>query len=154
MREVDNSEDILDIRDVFKRIEELEEELEQIEEIENEIESLDPDEDKEEIRTATENLEKLEEELSDEKEELKILMSFVEDFEGYGGDEQWRGSWYPGTLVRESYWEDFAEQECKDLGYIADDFPSWIEIDWEQTADNIKVDYTSGEFDGVTYWGR
>lgn len=53
MREVSNTEDILDIRDVFKRIEELEEELEPIEEIEAEIESLDPDEDKEEIRIAT-----------------------------------------------------------------------------------------------------
>lgn len=154
MREVNNSEDILDIRDVFKRIEELEEELEQITELEDEIESLDPDEDRKEIRTATDNLKKLRKELESEDEELKILMSFVEDFEGYGGDEEWRGNWYPLTLVRDSYWEDFAEELCEDSGYIPTDFPSWIEIDWEKTADNIKVDYTSGKFDGVTYWGR
>jgi len=40
------------------------------------------------------------------------------------------------------------------LGYISRDFPSWIEIDWKSTAENIKVDYTFGEYGGITFWGR
>ena len=87
-----NNSDVIDIRDVFERIEELEDELSPIEEKEDEIESLDPDEDKEEIRIAKEELEKLQEDLEDEIEELEILMAFVGEFKGYGGDEQWRGS--------------------------------------------------------------
>ena len=47
-----NRSDVIDIRDVFERIEELEDELSPIEEKEDEIESLDPEEDKEEIRIA------------------------------------------------------------------------------------------------------
>ena len=149
-----NRSDVIDIRDVFERIEELEDELSPIEEKEDEIESLDPEEDKEEIRIAKEELEQIRKDLEDEAEELKILMDFVGEFEGYGGDEQWRGNWHPVTLVNEDYWEEYCEELCTDLGYISKDFPSWIEIDWKSTAENIKVDYTSGEFDGVTFWGR
>jgi hypothetical protein len=32
--------------------------------------------------------------------------------------------------------------------------PDWIVIDWDATADNLKVDYTEVEFDGVTYLVR
>ena len=149
-----NKSDVIDIRDVFERIEELEDELSPIEEKEDEIESLDPDEDKEEIRVAKEELEKLRADLENEAEELKILMDFVGEFEGYGGDEEWRGSWYPLTLVNEDYWVEFCEQECKDLGYIKDDHPWWIKIDWEETAEIMQQNYTSGEYDGVTFWGR
>ena len=148
-----NRSDVIDIRAVFERIEELEDELSPIGEKEDELESLDPDEDKEEIRVAKEELEKLRADLENEAEELEILMAFVGEFEGYGGDEEWRGSWYPVTLVNEVYWEEFCEQECKDLGYIKD-FPSWIEIDWKKTAENMQQDYTSGEYDGVTFWGQ
>ena len=152
-REVSNDEDILDIRDVFERIDELEDELSVIEDLKNEIESLDLNEDKEDIRIAKEELIKKEKELEDEAEELEILKEFISDFAGYGGDEERDGEWYPVTLVRDSYWEEFCEQECKDLGYIKDDHPWWIEIDWSKTAENMKQDYTSGDFNGVTYWG-
>ena len=76
-----NRSDVIDIRDVFERIEELEDELSPIGEKEDEIESLDPEEDKEELRIATEELEKLRKDLEDEAEELEILMAFVGEFE-------------------------------------------------------------------------
>ena len=37
---------------------------------------------------------------------------------------------------------DFAEQIATDCGYITRDLPSWIEIDWEKTWDNLSYDYT------------
>ena len=39
---------------------------------------------------------------------------------------------------------EFAEQLCIDCGYIKSyqgDLPSWIEIDWEKTWDNLSYDY-------------
>ena len=40
---------------------------------------------------------------------------------------------------------DFANQIATDCGYIKSyqgDLPSWIEIDWEKTWDNLSYDYT------------
>lgn len=36
----------------------------------------------------------------------------------------------------------------------SEDFPSWIEIDWEKTAANVQQDYSSLDWDGVTYYYR
>ena len=41
---------------------------------------------------------------------------------------------------------EFAEETCTDCGYISKDMPSWIEINWEKTWDNLSYDYT--EIDG------
>ena len=41
---------------------------------------------------------------------------------------------------------EFAEQISSDCGYINDNIPSWIEIDWESTWENLSYDYT--EIDG------
>ena len=41
---------------------------------------------------------------------------------------------------------EFAKEIVSDCGYISKDMPSWIEIDWEKTWDNLSYDYT--EIDG------
>lgn len=41
-----------------------------------------------------------------------------------------------------------------DIGYLPKDLPSWIEIDWNATAYNVRQDYDSVEYQGDTYWGR
>ena len=84
------------------------------------------------------------------------LTEFLEQFSGYGGDEQWNGDWYPLTFIRDSYFEEYAEELVKEIGDLPKFLPEYIEnnIDWEGVADDLKVDYTSGEFDGVTYWAR
>ena len=81
-------------------------------------------------------------------------MSILEELEGNGGDEQWRGDWYPGSLIRDSYFPNYARELLEDCGDIPRDLPSYIEIDWAATARNIRVDYTACEIDGVTYWYR
>lgn len=142
-QEITNDADILDSRDIFARIEELEEEKESALENVPESEYGNPD-----------NQAWAEWEDSDEYTELKHLEAFIEEFKGYGGDEQWRGDWYPVTLIRDSYFAEYTEELLKDCGYISNDFPSWIEIDWEKTAKNVLQDYTSAEFNEVTYWAR
>ena len=53
--------------------------------------------------------------------------------------DSYQGSYYSGA--------DFAEQLCQDCGYISNDMPSWIEIDWEKTWDR-SLSYDYYEHDG------
>ena len=61
---------------------------------------------------------------------------------------------YGVTLVNVDDLEEYVEQDLVDLGYIPKDFPSWIEIDWEATANNVRQDYTEVEYQGNNYLGR
>lgn len=119
-------EDIIDVRDLIERIEELQSDFD-----------LDPD--------------LLGEE---EREELQTLLAILEDLKGCGGDEQWRGDWYPITLIRESYFTDYVQELLEDCGEIPRDLPHYIHIDWEATARNVMVDYSTVTIDGVDYLYR
>jgi hypothetical protein len=81
--------------------------------------------------------------------ELAALESLAEEAEGYADD--WK---YGAALIRESYWVEYVQELLEDIGDLPKDLPHYIEIDWEKTARNIQVDYTSVDFDGVTYWVR
>lgn len=152
------TDDMLDVRDLIERYEELEDELSSITDIEDEIESLDPEEDKEEIRTAKENLEAKKNELEDEQEEFDQLKEILDELCGNGGDEQWRGDWYPLILINSDYFTDYTKELVEDCGYIKSEreggLPWWIKIDWEETADNVKIDYTSIDIGDETYYYR
>lgn len=128
--DIDNSQDYLDVRDIIARVEALE----------------DDRGDTEHAEWAAAN--------EFEAEELETLTALLSDMAGYGGDEQWRGDWYPVTLIRDSYFTEYTQELCEDCGDVSKDLPRYIEIDWEKTARNIRMDYTSTEFDGVTYWYR
>ena len=119
------TDDMLDVRDLIERYEELEDELSAITDIEDEIESLDPDEDKEELRITKENLEEKQKELEDEQEEFDQLQKILDELKGNGGDEQWRGDWYPITLINSDYFTDYTKELLEDCEYIPKDFPCW-----------------------------
>lgn len=142
-REISNTEDILDSRDIFARIEELETEKESM------LEGVPASE-----YGNSDNEKWMDWEDSAEGQELNLLTSFMEEWKGNGGDEEWRGDWYPVTLIRDSYWVEYVEELLEDIGDLPKDIPHYIVIDWERTAHNIQQDYTSAEFDGVTYWAR
>ena len=80
------------------------------------------------------------------KAELATLEALAEQCEGYASDWQ-----YGEQLIRRSYWVDYVEQLIKDCGDIPENVPSYIAIDWEETAERIEVDYMSVDFDGVEY---
>jgi len=81
--------------------------------------------------------------------ELKTLTALESEGESYAGD------WPHGaTLIRESYFVTYAEELVKDIGDMPHETPGYIAIDWDQTAENIKVDYTEIDFDGVAYLVR
>lgn len=92
----------------------------------------------------------------DNVEEFKQLSAFLAELEGRGrgGDEQWRGDWYPVTLICDAHFVDAMRELVQDIGDVPRDIPSYLEIDWDATAKNLRADYASVEFDGVTYWYR
>ena len=91
--------------------------------------------------------------LSDEdREELATLESLLNELKGYGGDEQWNGDWYPVTLIRDSYFETAMDELLEDIGEMPKDIPSYLTI--SVNYDALQQDYSSVEYDGVTYWYR
>lgn len=124
------SGNVFDIRDTIQRFEELE----------SEKDSLAP------------------EQVADweNQDEFETLQQFLDEVKGYGGDEQWRGDWYPVTFIADSYFEDYAREEAEDLYGKELREARWPFdcIDWKKAADELKMDYASVEIDGATYWYR
>lgn len=86
----------------------------------------------------------------DDAEELAALLAFQTEAERDVADWQ-----YGETFISDSYFETYAQELAKDIGAIAPD-ASWPlnRIDWEAAADDLRIDYTSFEFQGYTYWAR
>lgn len=152
--DVDNSQDILDSRDIIERIQELENERD-----EYGVECVECDGfgniSGEECETClgTGNIpdaEKWEQDNPEDATELNILQELEDEASGYSPD--WR---YGATLIRDDYFEDFAREEAEGLGMINKEnrWPN-NHIDWEAAADELKNDYTRIDFDGVDYWIR
>jgi hypothetical protein len=130
-RDISNSDDIIDSRDVIARIEELKDEIESVEIPENEIGGPNDT-------------------MAEERDELAKLEAFAEEAEGCCAD--WK---YGEALIRDSYFVEYAQQLAEDVC----EMPSAVKwpytcIDWDQAAKELQMDYTSVEFNGVTYWTR
>jgi hypothetical protein len=123
--DISNDDEVIDTRDIIDRIAELEAQRD--------------DEDVPQGERLTD----------EERDELQALTTLAESAEGYLPD--WK---YGETLVRDDYFTKYTKELLKECGYIPDDFPDWIEVDWEKTAENVQADYTELDFAGVTYWGR
>ena len=112
------------------------------------------------IRDIIERFEQLDDEVDNNGEgehisEWKNLSLIIESLEGLGGDEQWRGNWYPVTLIRDSYFTQYAQELAEDIGAVKSD-AQWPHtcIDWEHAARELKYDYTAVDIGDLTYWTR
>lgn len=116
--------DVIDIREVIERYEELE--------------MMEDDRDE------------------DEQAEFSVIGNFLDEVKGYGGDEDWRGDWYPLFFIKDWYFTDYCEEFVKECGYINDDLPYFLQnaIDWDKVADEMKYDYSEVEIEGKTYFYR
>lgn len=87
--------------------------------------------------------------LRDEMAEERALKALAEQGEGV---EDWQ---YGATLIRDSYFVEYAQELADDLGMIPEggSWPAYC-IDWTWAARELQMDYTPVEFDGVTYWVR
>ena len=116
---LNNIDDIIDVRDVIERFEELD------------------------ILTAMDN--------KDAKEHA-LLFDLLDDLKGNGGDEQWRGDWYPSTLIRDTYFNEAMDEMLEDIGDLPKNLPSYLTICIDYKA--LQMDYSCTEINGVTYWYR
>ena len=82
--------------------------------------------------------------------ELSTLLALAKDGADYASD--WA---YGATLIHETYFQEYAQELADDLGLL-DDNLSWPSnhIDWEAAAQELKMDYTVVDFDGVDYYVR
>jgi len=120
------TDETIDVRDIIERFEELETEIENAEE-EKDDSSV---------------------------EELKVLTEILEELKGNGGDEKWRGDWYPITLIADRFFTEYCQELLEDCGTIPRDLPSFIKIDWKGTASNMQDDYSSIEINDEDFWYR
>lgn len=124
---ISNMDDYIDSRDVITRIDELE----------SEVDDLYPD-------GWDDDTEESEDDCG-ELSELRILLALQ--------DEANHGDWqYGATLIRETYFEDYARDLAEDTGAI-DPNATWPAncIDWAEAASQLQMDYTAVDFDGVEY---
>lgn len=126
-QEISNTEDVIDSRDVISRIEELEETINDC------LEDPETDHNTTDEQNELENLKDLENEAS--------------------GSPDWP---HGEALIRDSYFTEYCEDLCKNIGDIPSDLPWYIEnhIDWDGVAREIQMDYMEVNFNGVAYFIR
>jgi hypothetical protein len=139
--EISNTDDVIDSQDINERREVLWNELQALKDEEVETINDEGDED-------TKARDKIAAWVEANGDELHILEELTEEA---SQADDWE---YGVTLVRDSYFTTYAQELLEDVGDLPKDLPSYIAIDWETTARNIRVDYFSVSFDGVTYWVR
>ena len=83
----------------------------------------------------------------DDAAELVALIALRDECDGYVSD--WT---YGETFIHEGYFTAYCMEMLSELEYLPTDMPSWIIIDGDATADNMKEDYTAFEFMGSTYY--
>lgn len=134
--EISNTDDVIDVRDIIARVEQLEP-IRQPGAVD--LGNYDDN------HTAQDDL----------FAELATLESLLSDLVGNGGDHEWRDEWYPVTLIRDSYFEDYARELADDIGAV-DREATWPNtyIDWEKASEALQQDYSTIEFEDVTYWYR
>ena len=120
----DSNEDMLDLRDLVKELDDL-----------RGLEDMADEDDRSEL----ERLESIEAAL---KSDLG-----TDDLAGYAEDEP--------TLIRDSYFEEYAQELADDIGAIDKD-ARWplTHIDWEAAARELKYDYSAVDIEDVRYWIR
>ena len=83
-----------------------------------------------------------------DKEELAAAKALIEEL----GEEDAEAGLY---LIHEDNFEDYAQEFAEDIGAIPKDlnWPAYC-IDWERAANDLRMDYTSVEYQGVSYLYR
>jgi septal ring factor EnvC (AmiA/AmiB activator) len=149
---ISRHDNVIDGRDVEKRIDELKGELydfeHAVEKAQERLADVDTD-DADAVEEAEAELDDAREELAEwtdeNDQELKELVDFRESVNS--------SEWPNVTLIHEDHFEDYARQFAEDIGAISRDtrWPATC-IDWEQAARELRMDYSAAEFAGETFY--
>lgn len=152
-------DDYIDSRDVIERMEELESELTDAHDDEyDEWVNSDrvPDDEGDEVPQSFDGWLKWVHDTGpghlywDEVDEYLALKGLTDEARDYSAD------WVHGEqLIRADKFAEYAEELASDIGAI-DRNARWPlnHIDWEAAAEELKIDYTSVDFDGTEYLMR
>lgn len=136
MEEINNSQNIIDSRDIIERIKELECIL-------SEVWGDNPD------LWLEKNSENIASDYYDEAKEFVELKNLESEASEHS-------DWKDGqTLIRDSYLSDYAKEFAIDIGAIPDP-NNWPinHIDWESAVDELKNDFVEVYFAEEAYWIR
>lgn len=124
-------EDTFDIRDVIERFEELES-----------------------IQSGYDDPASFEANEPDAAADYVAIESFLSAVKGEGGDEQFRGDWYPVGFISDSYFETAMDEMLEDCGDMQtyDKIPAYLTITVDYRM--LQQDYSSVEINGTTFWYR
>lgn len=120
---------VVDSRDVNDYIEHLESNLTELQEQDDENENEES------------------EETSQIREQVDSLREFIEECRQYNTD--WD---YGAQLIPIDRFTEYAEELVKDVGDLPQNIPDYIVIDWGETAENLKEDYTEVTYLGESYY--
>ena len=121
---LDTTDDTICVRDLINRVEELEADMPDDESVRN----------------------------WDGLPELMELSAILDKLAGEGGDEHWRGAWYPQYLIKDGYFETYMDELLADCGDLPKDLPAYLSIAIDYVM--LRSDYTPIEIKGATYWYR
>lgn len=146
----------LDIDELNERLAELEAIKQALSDANDALDDYDaehnpPEDDDDERQDLIEAVEAAQEEfngISDELGSLETLRDEIGERRGKISDEG-------GPFIHENDFEDYARELAEDIGAI-DPNAGWPLgcIDWDKAADELKMDYTSVDWEGVTYYYR
>ena len=141
---------IIDTRDLYKRQCELQEELESLQDAVSDAQEEYEAEYGPDAQGFSHEHQEAEKALSDWQSEYQEELDELNDLESEVGDNFMHGE----TLIDEDDFVEYVQDLAEDMGATAGDDHSWLVIDWEATADNVKMDYSSCEYQGTTYLFR
>jgi hypothetical protein len=151
MTEISNNDKIISVSDITERVDELREERADHDKESGTVRSEDGTPFVDGDREPSPEL--WESENPDEAEELATLEKILEALRGRGTSHDWGDDTYPDSLIADFHFAEYAEDFAHDIGAVSRD-ASWVVIDWEATANGMKQDYSSVDFDGTQYWYR
>ena len=164
-----SSLDSRDIQEEINNIESLKNDFElNLEELNNELQELESDlydiENTEDYASKQNDIDATLEQIAEKKNELqeceveyRLHSEELEELEALKDEvsnNSYEGFEYGIQLIHEDDIDDYLHELLIDCGYLPKDLPSWIEIDWEATYDNMKQDYSELELNGNTFYVR
>jgi len=143
---------IVDTRDLYKRQCEFQEELETIQDAVSEAqEALNECEDADDQEALADTLNEATAELEDWQSEYQEELDELNALESEVGDEWMHGA----TMIDVDDFEEYAQEIAEDVSGMPRDQPWPFNcIDWEAAANELKMDYSSCEYQGTTYLFR
>ena len=95
--------------------------------------------------------------ISELDEDDALELTELEDLEKEGIEQCLGGeaAWNDGVdLINDDYFIRYSQQRLEDGGIHLLTAPWWLAIDWEETADKLKTDYSEINMGAASFWVR